>query len=107
MSNIHRKKVSDASIATMTSLISSIGQTIKMRMMTMMTMMVLMINMVMIAMACVPGSPFVTIGEFSFVPVCAGAFPFVALFFFVGAFSFVSQGGAGGRQVRWKGQAFN
>ena len=87
--------MSGASIATMTSLISSIGQTIKMRMMTMMTMMVLMINMVMVAKACVPGSPFVTIGEFSFVHVCAGAF------------SFVSQGGAGGRQVRWKGQAFN
>ena len=61
----------------------------------MMTMMVLMINMVMIAMACVPGSPFVTIGEFSFVHVCAGAFSFVALFFFAGPFSFVSQGGCG------------
>ena len=61
----------------------------------MMTMMVLMINMVMVAMACVPGSPFVTIGEFSFVHVCAGAFSFVALFFFAGPFSFVSQAGCG------------
>ena len=79
----------------MPSLISSIGQTIRMALMTIMTMMILMRGMVMIAMACVPGSPFVTIGEFSFVHVCAGAFPFVALFFFVGAFSFVSQGGCG------------
>ena len=71
-----------------------------MRMVTIMTMMVLMINMVMVAMACVPGwVPFVTIGEFSFVHVCAGAFPFVALFFFVGAISFVSQGGGGGAGV--------
>ena len=67
-----------------------------MRMVTIMTMMVLMINMVMVAMACVPGwVPFVTIGEFSFVHVCAGAFSFVALFFFAGPFSFVFQGGCG------------
>ena len=59
-------------------------------MMTIMTMLVLVIGMVMIAMACVPGSPFVASGEFSFVLLCVGRFPFVALCLCLGAFPFVA-----------------